>query len=834
MGKVGGLLGAVAFGVIGGFVGGLFAPGAFSMLGASIGFTAGGALMAPKPAFQSSKPEIVPEDGEVFIRQFAGSIQNVNPRVIRVGKDKKGNPAGVFVKTKSSSGKGGTTSSQTFLLMCEMEIGRAMAPDALYIGDEYADESPEPLFVDLLEMEDADGRETIYDRSGETEDERGIELTQTISSITGRVIKETSENGKITFFTGTDEQMPFAPMEEFYPDGLPADRGIAKISFNRFPVKSAPTFYVTVRSGTNGRRQLLTLKFGEAGIEESRLVLDAIPEDSVFKGVSIEGFTPLREFAERATRRLFCDWAFDGARLVVQSRVNPTIHNVDMRRVGVWRDSGGDEGGAQVSDDGRLVLRARAQTDMCSEVRITFPNSNQNGESDVAPAPQSRAQHQNVLSYDLGEVESMQLATKFAYALRDEDWNSDEEGQFSVLPGCENWLAGDVVSLERGKNAAGQLLPRRNYLILELEREPSGIQNAKIVPWAAHVYEQPINAIGPVAPKPKILLMGAPFLGAVDCVALNDEQVDDPGILLWVALRRTQKQRRVEYRLGYTSKLWDGDYTTRENATCGVLTSAFDPATDSEISLKSIRGELTSASDSQYRQGGNVMVFDNGLVLQFKTAYIEDYDADEDEIFYTISDLSGPRFGSEYAANALTSGAKWVLFKDASNNECDGVFWKKAKTGAIGRNDVRISSFIDPDKNSSYSNVYLNYRARNMEALPPVVVDSIRDDGDLVLRGRSRTRYAEDNYQSDASLHRLSETPTAQGWKFHIKLNALSQTKRLDLYSNDERAGFDFRITSATLISLFGEVPSEINGTIQMQGKYGLGREAAFDANEEE
>ncbi len=801
----------VAFATIGGFVGGLFTAGAFSATGASIGVALGGALFGPKTP-DGPKTDFSFQNGShygFYVPQFAGSVGNVGANYVAVGKDSKGHDAGIVrVKGRKANKKGKGQTGDSALLIAALLIGRSM-------GGSLA--SPDELFVDMIEMEDSDGRRTIYDRSGATAAARGYDLTVNTSGITGRVISEVSD--VLALYTGTDEQMPDAALSAFHGADLPALRGCAYVRFNRLPIKSAPTFTFTVRSATNNRREIITRQLEDCGIPPARIDVSAIPAAATVKGKAIGSATSAREICEKTARRVWCDGAFDGARVVFSSRVSPSRHYLPYADIGAWNASGNGatQANADNGNNGRLHLKDRAQTDFCSMARAQFLDVNQGYDgAQPAIASQPRAAHTNVLEYDTGECDDLQGATNFAAGLRDEDWNADLLASGNVLGGRENWLPGDVVTIELDR--AG-LLGTRDFLLLELERQTDGICNWNAQAYASHVYDQNEILAGAQRPHVGVLVEAAPIFGASDCVSLFDDAVAKPGLLLWAS------QSRAAYWNGALLRIGDATDAERyaiaqldEQATCGTLVSAYSPNSDSTINLRAQFGELVS-SNAQSGEINNVLLFESGLVITFDVATLTAYDPDNETFDYTISGVIAGRFGSDYRLGvALAAGEKWVLLRDQNGAQTRGLSAVELPSKLIGR-DVAASAQTGIGAQAQYQTARsLNFRAENLLPLSPVIESAARNEsGDLRLVGRARTRYASDNGQTNAALARLSETRMGAGYRFDVAIGG----QTLTFYASDDRAGFDFTIAAA-------QIGGASAGTIAMFGQWGAGRTAAF------
>ncbi|RYX82201.1 hypothetical protein EON83_20275 [bacterium] len=810
------LFSTLAFAAIGGLTGGLFTAGAFSSLGASLGVVAGGALFGPKTKTELSDLSFENTSKHGFyISEFAGTVGNVGCNYIAVGKDDKGDMAGLIRVKGKSPGKGGNGTPDSALLIGAVLIGRALG------GTQF---SPEPLFVDKIEQEDSEGRKCIYDRYGASTAEKGFTLTQTTSTITGRVISETSD--VLRLYTGTDEQMPDSALSAFWGDELSANRGCAYVVFNRLPIASAPTFYFTVRSATTNRRQLITQKLQQVGIPAERLELSAIPSGAVIQGIKITSQQTTREICEKMARRTWCDFAFDGSRIVATSRTAPSRHLVTWDELGAWNatgngmslgSGGGDEGEApgKVSD-GRLVLKSRAVEDMCSIARVAYTDSGQGYDNDEpATAPQSRATHTNALDYDLGEVDNLAGATNFALALRDEDWSADLQAAFSVLSGHEDWLPGDVLELPLDKDG---LLGARDFLLLEAESQTDGILNCQAQSFAAHVYTQNANITAPTRPSPVVQVEAEALFGTCDMVSLDDATVDKPGLLCWVSQSRQKKWTSGTIRIGTHG---NPDKFAREvvseRATCGILTAAFVPSTDTSLELKSQYGELGSATTNS--EARNVLVIEPGLVITFDTATLLDYDPDEDELFYSLSNLISGRFGSDYLSGlTFPVGARWALLRDASGDAAPGIRFYPVSRSFIGA-DVWASCLTGLGTQHIYTTAHdINFVGRNVEPLSPIIENAALDgSGNLLLSGRGRTRYAADGFENNPNLHRMSEPRYSSGYKYQLRFG----TRLITQYSLDDRGSFDWTIPAAT-------VAGTHSAALALCGDFGPGRETAI------
>ena len=810
--------GTLAFGVIGGFVGGLFTAGSFSSLGASVGVALGGALFGAAPAGSGARADFSFENSSrygFFIPQFAGKVGNVGGNTIAVGKDKSGHDAGVIrVKGKKANKKGKGEQPDSAQFVAAILVGRSMGGTL---------ESPDELFVDLIEMEDSGGRKTIYDRAGSDARARGYDLTQHVSSRTRRVISEISEG--LALYTGTDEQLPDAVLSGYHGADLPAFRGCAYVRFNRLPIASAPTFYFTVRSGTTGRREIITRQLSDCGVPLARIDVSAIPAGALLQGKAIGAPQTVREICEKTARRVWCDGAFDGSKIKFQSRLNPARHALAFEETGAVAASSAGTGGSGAGNasEGRLHFKDRAQTDKCSLARVQFLDVNQGYDgAQPAIAPQPRAAHSNVLEYESGECDDLQGATNFAFGLRDEDWNADLLASGNVLGGRENWLPGDVLELALDRDG---LLGTRDFLLLEQERLPSGILNWSAQSYAAHVYDQSQLLVGAQRPHQGVLIEDAAIFGASDCVALFDEAVDKPGLLLWVSQSRAKFWKSATMRVGDGGDGVAGDAskyareTVEERATCGTLLAPYSPRDDGEITLRAQFGELVSASAQNEIK--NVLLFESGLVITFDAATLTAYDPQNETFDYTLSGVIAGRFGSDYRLGvSLVVGEKWVLLRDQNGEQTQG--WRGVELPAklIGQR-IRASAVTGLGTPTNYhSERWLEFAGANVLPLSPVVeMAFIDENGDLRLSGRARTRYASDNGEANAARHRISEQRASAGYRFEVRLGA---SKTLTLWASDDRGSFDFVLPAA-------QIGNATSGAIAMSAQWGAGRETIFN-----
>jgi len=619
--------------------------GPLAFAGVNLAF---GILFPPKQNTAQAKPQNLDlnlSDPDGPMPCFWGTVGGVGGNYVTVAKDKDGKPSGVLTvkKTKSEGGKGGKGSQKVttykYYLIAEMAIG--------YAGD------GGPLFVDKLEWVDGDGTTVLWDRFAEDDDKRGMTLTPEYSD-NGTLISESgkSSKGDIVFYLGTEEQQPCAFLEQYWGVGeLSPHRGIAKIGFNRVEMSGGqPTIKTTVRCATTHRRDIIVQRFQQVRIPKSRMRIDQVRGDVL--GAAVSGKQPARQLCEQLASRVFTAFAFNNGRIEDFYKLNVKKWTLDETELGAHEIDG------QSETPGRVKLTLKGEDDFYSQVEATFLDVDNSYEENTGTATRHDSKNSNPNSVSIPEVARMADIVPWCQSSLDEDSVSDHTLAISLLPGRCNLALGNVLTVPIRKS--DNTTEPRDYLISELQLQPSGIIDITGTPYSSLVYVQ--GAVNnPGAPGDGVRALTAPIPFVAQPPALSDEQLgnimlDDPGVLVAATVDDGEWGNGVVFDFNNNGK----NLTSLAfPATMGYITEDFDLGQlydyDTTRTLDITMygdGVLQTADIADVRAGANILLFETGRVISFTTATqtgLRDYQ---------ISGIKDGRFGSDVVTSyATVSGA---------------------------------------------------------------------------------------------------------------------------------------------------------------------------------
>ena len=785
----------LAFGVAGGFIGGLFTAGSFSGIGFSIGAAIGGGLFpetAKTPRRQA--PSVDGVSLPFFGAEYYGTVSQVSPQLIGAAVDKNGNSAAVLTKYKKEGSKGQKT-----------EVEESYLTMALFLGTTH---NTGPLYVDLIEIETPDGPKVIYDRNGTTAKKRGFELTPQFRN--GVLIAETSDI--LRLYPGTAQQMPDTALQEWLGrDQVTAFRFSSYMVFNRLPVPSQSAIKCTVRSGITGRRAMVRQRLRAAGIPGHRIQLAHIEGD--IEGKAITGPQAPREFAEQVTRWAQCAIAFDGSRVVDTSYQSPAIHEISERDLAARAGGEGDGQTAPVE-----TITRRGSDEVVASVTVNFNDRDLNGDANQAPAQAQNRSGGNAVAIDGAEVSDMTSARRLARIECDRAGAEDREWEGSLMPGACEVLAGDVLRVSTvpttATGAAAKARRSRDYIVQELEREPSGIIHAKGVPYAPRVLVQPgLTDAGRRLP-PSVFVSGSPVGFIAETMPIFDEMLGEAGFIA-AACPSIGEQ----WEPGYIDAADWPRQRLSEPARIGELLEAF-PLGDADaydytrrLRVRMFYDAPRGTTEAGARAGANLLLLETGRLVSFVS--VTQTGLNE----WELRGIKDGRFGTEAGAIAATApvGAKVLLMTDENGERTEAATWIKRDFKYL--NQTIEYQFYPASDRDQETKILHRHTGENLQPAAPVALRLSRDEGGGArLTGRGRTRDYDDGAWRLPIAGRATDAP-----KFEITLSNGVYTQRVR--RTTDGAAFDFSFSAGELTALFGSVPQTLQARVaQISDRLGPGR----------
>jgi hypothetical protein len=276
----------------------------------------------------------------------------------------------------------------------------------------------------------------------------------------------------------------------------------------------------------------------------------------------------------------------------------------------------------------------------------------------------------------------------------------------------------------------------------------------------------------------------------------------------------------------------------QEDFTPGLPIDGYDAGKSATLIVYS--GALASADPLAVRAGANTLVFETGVVITFTTATAGAVDPTTKGTIYTVSTIKSGRFCSDDFIEldtdgnpvAIAAGTRFVMFRDSEGRIDTNGFHFKAVSGSVPLG-VQIESTATTTGTSFTNTVDIGtFTCINLQEPSPTIVSASRNGGgDLVLIGRARTRYPEDNGQGNDYLHRMSAKQFGTNtYQYNVVLNVSGTERTFTLQTVSPRCSFNFTITAADLVTAFGSAPTTgaIDGTVAIWGSLGPGRAASF------
>jgi hypothetical protein len=278
-------------------------------------------------------------------------------------------------------------------------------------------------------------------------------------------------------------------------------------------------------------------------------------------------------------------------------------------------------------------------------------------------------------------------------------------------------------------------------------------------------------------------------------------------------------------------------FSFRDRAVMGQLLETYYPGNfedgynpDQSAVVEMFYGNPDSRDvDAISRNGGNIVVFENGLVCQFVEATEGGTTGEGGEI-WTLSTIIDGRWGSDFITAPMAAGTKFVILTDGDGTENGGMLWVPMETNQIGREwRVRAATNNESGDRKVVATEFF-YRARNMEPPSPSGVRFVRDGaGGAALEGAGRTRIPHDGTWESAIAGRMSETPTTLGFKYRLRLTDGENAWEGDKYTTDPYAAFAWSWTSDELLMMEINPTQPLTGHVALYGQFGPGRERDFD-----
>ena len=827
MGKLGGTVGMGAFTVAGGLIGGLFTAGTFSGAGAAIGTMIGGMIFAqPQPAARSSVADLKAQRAEPSFLPIVCGGDIDDP--LRPGEKLPGGVwlPGLIIATSPDGGittvpakpkkKKGGTGGRLF------GAPKPDAGDEQYLScaigwSEGSDAHPQHL-VELL----ADDRVEFLLEAQPNED--GYLNRTPVLDAAGREVGWQSDH--IRHYYGTETQPVDDVVATWFENGhAPAFRGCNYTVLVNFRIDGfghIPTFYGRFSNGVVRRLDQCRFFLERAnGLDGEEIVpREAIQLSKIWgqsRGWFMTQAGPPRAIAELVAARSFCALVEHSYIISDVDLANPTIHVLENWELGAHEDGGGGEGGHE------SARFKRGQTDLISlfsRVDVRFADMRKRDETTVS-AIMPTAQHENTQLFDMPTCDVEEEMQGWGQITLDASWIAGKPGEVSALPRRLNITAGDVIVVpdREGEGATSLLVHDR------LLGAPGAI-GMKGAGWDASVYRDPPRIVIP--PRPVDARAWAkPLLFVANTVALDDEMLDEPGVI--VAASQTPDFKWEKGCVVEFDHLEGGNWretdsqTIRARATMGRVRGFWLPPSPFEgydyaasLPVEMFYGTLVTAPEGAVRSGANVLLFETGLVISFVisgqtglTAYGEG--------IYDLSGIKAGRWGSEDLVVGVPDGTRFVLLQDEEGAQTGGTLHKNYNQWNQIGDQRRLRGFLIERRQGEEAMLF-RCGGENVKPLSPVGVRAMRAaDGSLRLQGRSRHR-GTDESGWDSNRISITEPRKSDGYRFDVVLRAGATDRGVVMATQDAGASFDWTWSAGQLAALFGGAPGPLSGTVAMQG----------------
>lgn len=266
----------------------------------------------------------------------------------------------------------------------------------------------------------------------------------------------------------------------------------------------------------------------------------------------------------------------------------------------------------------------------------------------------------------------------------------------------------------------------------------------------------------------------------------------------------------------------------------GELTSSYTPlpptagfVAEESFNCRLYGGNLSTILNND-DDVDNYLIFSNGLIVCYREC--EKVAESEAGDIYKFSNLYAGPWGTDDFLETLSSGTRLLPLRH-NGHALSGPEWAKMGNNPskwIGQ-PIRVRL---KGASLGVSKIFDPFHAENVRPPSPVIESATRGiDGSLMLHGRARTRFFQDSQNTTTSSYTFKEYRFVAGYKYQIELTSGGTTGTIEMYTANERGSYDFNITAAKIIEIFGEVPASLTGEIALVGQYGAGRKRPFAAS---
>lgn len=807
--------------IVAGYLGSLLGPASFGPIGAAIGMVLYNVIVPVKQqdtgGLGKGKSDSKTTAVDTALFQVFGRVERSGGECIRCAKDNDGVRSGIRVRTtsKKSGGSGGLPGGGG---------GGATVEEKQYLNATFA-LCEGPTFIDkVIESSDKLGERVIFDRTGTGDEE--ITMTDVLGAVSGDLVGQISETLRIYF--GTEEQPIDSAEEEWYEDGVSADRGITKVVFNDYgPLEAGTTFRFWLRNDLTNRREIIEARLLRAGVPASRIDLRSIPEDLESYGWWCESVEPARQLAEEVAAFSIhdlhfmpvadADGEFVGMVFTDIARANPRYLTVADDAMGAW---GNTNGAGEMPSSSAIHLQGGEAKPR--EMKINAKNQDKNFKDDgiVIMWPGASGEPQTVTMrtvchmselFDFGEVTMRELQSV--------DGTSD----LSLMPDWCQAAPGCVLIVPEHSEAepSGTRLLR----VVGQKVSPEGVilNSLALYDPAAYAFVD-TPPLDNTEPEPIAKPYGNPQIIFMDGASLSAEMAESFVMLVCGRVENGEAWGETWVELGFGVEL-PGSQTIVARGNCGELDTpytfvgadeyAFDYDTTLQVTLDD-GGSLASCSeDDVNNKGANVLwlaapTVGNtrpGTYLAFTTATPTGLNT------YEITGLMPGVGASDWdGIREIAAGARVVQITDELGERHPGVVAVAWTRWALNRDlDYEATNIINKSKKTFGT---IKYTGNNVRVLPvnPMVgkEDDLLDGFTLHFFARSRIPEAADSYWN-------SEVPVLHldPFTYHLELldgSDVVEARTLTSTTSELTSYF----TAAELAAIYpGGVPTPVAGRIR-------------------
>jgi hypothetical protein len=648
-----------------------------------------------------------------------------------------------------------------------------------------------------------------------------IEFTPVYGAVSGDEVGVISE--KLRLYWGSEEQPVDTAEEEWYEEGVSADRGITKAVFSQYgPLDLGTTFRWWLVNDLTNRREIITARLVRCGIPESRIDLRSIPEDLESYGWYVERIEPGRNLAESVAALSNHDLHFmateRGMVFTDISRANPTVVVVpdEMRN-------------AFANNEGTATIPGGEETQIQSaenkprEIKVSFKNRNRNNKDDSAQALWTAANGEPQ-SVSMNSTDDYNTFKTFAEIMMRELQMIEGTTEESLMPAMCEVAPGTVLDVSHPTDIEPN--GRRLLRVVAQKKMPEGILQCTCAPYDPSAYDAVPDVVEVIEPTPAPAAVGTPELIFLDGVSLTDEMAEQPTALVGA---------RVENGREFAVSLLLLDNTTSgkpielaDAAVCGVLDGTY-VYTDNDLYAFDYDTTLRIVMDEGQVLGSctEADVMDKG----YNILWIGDSAGGGTYVGYTTAtaidptnfDITGlmPGVAGSDSIRSVADGARVVQITDETGAMAGGLTSVEMKRRALmGGNKYELRVRQNEQKQSSGT---VTYAANNMKvlAVSPHITRGTDELGDgMVLKFFARSRFPESslNYY-DAGLPILQSDPLA--YLVELLDGATVLDARLVTSTDSE---FTVEYSDAQLTAIYGgPAPDPVVGRITGGNDWGAG-----------